>query len=86
MTESDIDAIVSFGSELKADELLIVLLGSPEGIKGVSKKLRNLNGARKIRKGLFISSCVIPARRYPVIPPCKFRINIFNSALCIRNH
>jgi len=56
MTESDIDAIVQASSELKGDSRLVVLLGSPEGIKGVSKKLRGLHGVKKIRKGLFIIS------------------------------
>ncbi|MBE0526469.1 MAG: hypothetical protein IH631_05970, partial [Candidatus Thorarchaeota archaeon] len=35
---------------------LVVLLGSPEGIKAPSKKLFNYAGVQKIRRGLFIIS------------------------------
>ena len=54
MTEASVDGIIPDVSELKGDSRLIILLGSPEGIKGVSKKLSSLQGVQRIRKGLFI--------------------------------
>ena len=56
MTESDVDVIAPVISELKGHSRLIALLGSPEGIKGTSKKLRVLNGVKKIRRGLFLAT------------------------------
>ena len=41
--------------ELKGTSQLIVLLGSKEGIKGVSKKLRQYNDFVRVGKGLFIA-------------------------------
>jgi hypothetical protein len=55
MTESDVDVIAPVISKLKGDSRLIVLLGSPEGIKNTSKKFRGLHGVRKIRRGLFVT-------------------------------
>ena len=54
MTEVDIDGIISKESELRGDSRLIIILGSPEGIKSISKKLSSLQGVNRIRKGLFI--------------------------------
>ncbi len=54
MTEADVDGIISEGSELRGDSRLIILLGAPEGIKGVSRKLSSLQGAKRIRKGVYI--------------------------------
>jgi hypothetical protein len=54
MTEASVDGIIPDVSELKGDSRLIIILGSSEGIKGVSKKLTSLQGVQRIRKGLFI--------------------------------
>ena len=54
MTESGVDVIVPVISELKGDSRLVVLLGSPEGVKRTSMNLSVYNGVQKIRRGLFI--------------------------------
>jgi len=54
MTEISVDEITLAKPILKSDSRLIILLGSPEGIKGVSKSLTSLYGVKKIRKGLYI--------------------------------
>ena len=54
MTESSVDVITPITSELKGDSRLIVLLGSPEGIKNTSRKLAAYPGVEKLRRGLFI--------------------------------
>jgi len=54
MTESDVDVITPVISELKGDSRLVVLLGSPEGIKSTSKKLSAHQDVKKIRRGLLI--------------------------------
>ncbi len=54
MTEASLDGIIPDTSELKGDSRLISLLGSPEGIRGISKKLSSLQGVQRIRKGVFI--------------------------------
>jgi len=54
MTEVSVDEITLVKPKLTSDSRLIILLGSPEGIKGVSKKLISLVGVKKVRKGLFI--------------------------------
>lgn len=54
MTEVSVNEILQAESELKGDSRLVILLGSPEGIKGISKKLSALEGVIRIRKGSFI--------------------------------
>ncbi|MFW9962454.1 MAG: hypothetical protein ACFFCX_02760 [Candidatus Sifarchaeia archaeon] len=54
MTEASVDEIVPDASELKGDSRLIIVLSSPEGKRGVSKKLSSLQGVQRIRKGVFI--------------------------------
>ena len=54
MIEASADGIILVEPKLKSDSRLVILLGSPEGIKGASKKLTSLNGVKKVRKGLFI--------------------------------
>lgn len=54
MTEASVDGILQVESELKSDSRLVILLGLPEGIKGISKKLSTLDGVVRIRKGSFI--------------------------------
>jgi hypothetical protein len=54
MTEATVDGITPAISELRRNSRIIVLLGSPEGLKGVSRKLSSLEGVSRIRRGLFI--------------------------------
>lgn len=54
MTESSVDVIIPRTSELKGDSRLVVLLGSPEGIRNTSKKLSMNSSVEKLRRGLFI--------------------------------
>lgn len=54
MTEASVDGILAAQSELKSDSKLVILLGAPEGLKVVSKKLSNLQGVLRIKRGLFI--------------------------------
>ena len=54
MTEVSVDEITLVNPKLTSDSRLVILLGSPEGIKGASKKLISLFGVKKVRKGLFI--------------------------------
>ena len=54
MIEASADGIILVEPKLKSDSRLVILLGSPEGIKGASRKLTSLNGVKKVRKGLFI--------------------------------
>ncbi|MGY5879102.1 MAG: hypothetical protein RTV31_02580 [Candidatus Thorarchaeota archaeon] len=56
MSEINIDGFLQAVPELKSDSHLVVLLGSPEGIKDPSKKLTKYAGVQKIRRGLFIIS------------------------------
>ena len=54
MTEVSVDEILQAESELKGDSRLVILIGSLEGIKSVSKKLAALEGVIRIRKGSYI--------------------------------
>nr|KXH71727.1 MAG: hypothetical protein AM325_02500 [Candidatus Thorarchaeota archaeon SMTZ1-45] len=54
MTEASVEGILPDASELKGDSRLIILLGSPDGTKGVSRKLSAVEGVQRIRKGVFI--------------------------------
>ncbi len=54
MTEASVDEIYSELSKLKSASRIIVLLGSPEGLKGISKKLLSLQGVLRVRRGVFI--------------------------------
>lgn len=54
MTEASVDGIIPNASELKGDSRLIILLGSPDGIRSVSKKFSTVQGVQRIRKGVFI--------------------------------
>lgn len=54
MTEASVDGILAAQSELKSDSKLVILLGTPEGLKVVSKKLSSLQGVLRIKRGLFI--------------------------------
>jgi hypothetical protein len=56
MSEINIEGFTESVPELKSDSCLVVLLGSPEGIKDPSKKLSTYAGVQKIRRGLFIIS------------------------------
>lgn len=56
MSEINIEGFNDTVPELKSDSRLVVLLGSPEGIKTPSKKLSQYAGVQKIRRGLFIIS------------------------------
>lgn len=54
MTEASVDGILTTQSELKSDSKLVILLGTPEGLKVVSKKLSTLQGVLRIKRGLII--------------------------------
>jgi hypothetical protein len=54
MTEASVDGVSLVASDMKSDSRMVILLGSPEGLKRVSKKLISLNGVVRIRRGLFI--------------------------------
>jgi len=56
MSEINIEGFSESVPELRSDSRLVVLLGSPEGIKDPSKKLSKYAGVQKIRRGLFIIS------------------------------
>ncbi|MFW9843079.1 MAG: hypothetical protein ACFFEV_00725, partial [Candidatus Thorarchaeota archaeon] len=56
MSEIKIEGFSQAIPELKSDSRLVVLLGSPEGIKSTSKRLSKYAGVQKIRRGLFIIS------------------------------
>ncbi|MFX1558964.1 MAG: hypothetical protein ACFFBL_00075 [Promethearchaeota archaeon] len=78
MTESSIDVIVPITSELKGDSQLVVLLGSPEGIRSTSKKLSTYPDVEKLRRGLFIvhgysESHTVPLDTQPAISFIKTR-------------
>ncbi|MFX1484947.1 MAG: hypothetical protein ACFFCP_17350 [Promethearchaeota archaeon] len=54
MTEASVDGINVVDSELKSDSRLIILLGLPEGIKNVSRKLSSVQDTVRIRRGLYV--------------------------------
>ncbi|MFW9811200.1 MAG: hypothetical protein ACFFF9_01990 [Candidatus Thorarchaeota archaeon] len=54
MTEISADEAFSIAPELKSSSRIVVLLGSPDGLKGISKKLTSLKGVTRIRRGVFI--------------------------------
>ena len=56
MSEINIEGFSEAVPELKSDSRLVVLLGSPEGIKAPSKRLSKYAGVQKVRRGLFIIS------------------------------
>jgi len=56
MSDINIEGFSEAVPELKSDSRLVVLLGSPEGIKAPSKRLSKYAGVQKIRRGLFIIS------------------------------
>ncbi|MFW9927510.1 MAG: hypothetical protein ACFFDM_12225 [Candidatus Thorarchaeota archaeon] len=55
MTEASVDGILTAVSELKSDSRLVILLGTPEGLKAVSKKFSSLQGVIRIKRGVFIA-------------------------------
>lgn len=55
MSEAKTETTPSLISELKRDSRLIVLLGSPEGIKSVSKQLARISDFSRVKRGLFIA-------------------------------
>ena len=55
MSEARTESTTPIIIELKGDSRLIVLLGSPEGIKIVSKRLTAISDFTRIRRGLFIA-------------------------------
>jgi len=55
MSEARTDSTAPPVSELKADSRLIVLLGSTESIKSVSKRLAGISDFTRVRRGLFIA-------------------------------
>jgi hypothetical protein len=56
MTEVNIDGVNLGLPKLKPDSRLIILLKSPEGIKGISKKISSFPEAKRVQRGLFIFS------------------------------
>ncbi|MFW9792780.1 MAG: hypothetical protein ACFFEE_00640 [Candidatus Thorarchaeota archaeon] len=54
MTEASLDELSLIVSELKSNSRLVVMLGSPEGIKSTSRQFSALHGVVKIRRGIFI--------------------------------
>ena len=54
MTEASVDGINPVESQLRSDSRILVIIGSPEGLKAVSKRLSSLEGVTRIRRGLFI--------------------------------
>jgi len=56
MSDINIEGFSEAVPELKSDSRLVVLLGSPKGIKAPSKRLSKYAGVQKIRRGLFIVS------------------------------
>ncbi len=54
MTEASVDDVTTIIPELKIDSRLVVLIGSTEGIKTVSRKITSFQGVTRVRRGLFI--------------------------------
>ena len=55
MSEARTESAASIPFELKGTSRLVVLLGSTEGIKSVSKRLSGISDFTRIRRGLFIA-------------------------------
>ncbi len=56
MTEVNTDGVNLGIPKLKPESRLIILLKSPEGIKGMSKKISSFPEAKRVQRGLFIFS------------------------------
>lgn len=55
MSETRTESTTPLISELKGDSRLIVLMGSPEGVKAVSKRLMSISDFTRVKRGLFIA-------------------------------
>ncbi|MFX1265142.1 MAG: hypothetical protein ACFFH0_07160, partial [Promethearchaeota archaeon] len=56
MSKADSPARDEVDYRIRGHSELVVLLGSPEGIKSISKKLVLLDGVSRVRRGVFIVS------------------------------